>query len=104
MPDIEICETRDQCVRMQQRLTECLDEIKTTYTDILQYATSTETAWWSGNKHDAFVKNMEMRKEQFDVLTKQIEREFQFFDHWDKSLKKLNGIFEELLSFIRQTM
>ncbi len=100
MNDIEICENKEQCKREQQRLTDCLAEIKGIYKDILKYATSTETAWWQGNKHDDFVRKMIMRKDQFDNLAKQVQREAQFFDHWEKSLGKLNSIFEDLLSII----
>lgn len=104
MPETEICENREQCVREQQRLIECLDELKAIYSSILQYATSSETSWWSGDRHDEFITNMKKRKEQLEVLVKQAHRELQFFDHWDSHLKKLNGLFEELLSFMRQAI
>ena len=102
MPEIEISENREQCVHAQRGLTECLGEIEAVYENILKYATAEETSWWSGNKRDNFIKDMAMRKEQFDALKKQIQRECQFFEHWNSSLGQITNIFEELLSCINQ--
>ncbi len=100
MADIEISENSEQCIGSQHRLTVCVDEIKRIYTDILKYATSTETSWWQGKKHDDFVKEIEMRKEQFNMFERKIQCEKQFFEHWKETTGKLDNIFETLLNLL----
>ena len=102
MADIEISENKAQCEEAQKRLTECIGEIERSYTSILKFATSEETAWWKGTKHDEFVTEMEKRKEQFDMFTRTVHREEQFFGHWKETLAKLNNIFEDLLSSVNR--